>query len=532
MLSLSPLLVFPAFARPPTLRWIALALLGLAIAVLPPAAQGQPVPAALERALPEVRLTVVRGRVDVMPAGARAFAPALADTVLARGARVRTGDDGRAEITLSDGVTLALDPQTLLVVYGNASPAATAIPTTLLRGTVRVTSPPTSAAESAALATQALTVFPGRADATIAADLNGHISRVAVTRGRLRVRFGTNEYVLPAGRAVREEVGAAPSLMRPLPRAPVWRRPPSTRALSFGEPVDVEGIFGPGARVAGVNVTGYRVDIARDARFRDRLGEQHLGARETQLRFRSLNPGTWFVRLFALDPDRFESPPSAVARIEIVAPRVEPGELPTATRSGRRAALVIPPGFYCSLDGSQWMAADRPRPLDPARAYALRCGTAADGHDARATTLPADLVGPLAHAVRVTVPNAAAGGPTASSTLSIDLHDAEGRAVSLATVDVAADPDVVVEALRENEPRGRYTAGVRFPVALRQLHLRFTINRSLVLEETVDVPEVVVAAPAPTARVAPAPTVQVQVIRSAQPFHHPEDDEVPTDEEK
>ena len=113
------------------------------------------------------------------------------------------------------------------------------------------------------------------------------------------------------------------------------------------------------------------------------------------------------MRLFALDPDRFESPPSAVARIEIAAPRVDPGELPTATRPGRRAALVIPPGFYCSLDGSAWMAADRPRPLAPARAYALRCGTAADGRDARATTLPADLVGPLASVVRLSAPNAA-----------------------------------------------------------------------------------------------------------------------------
>jgi hypothetical protein len=516
---------------------IAGAILGLATALLLPAAAcAQPAPPAAARAQPEARLTVVRGRVDVMPAGARAFAPALADTVLGRGARVRTGDDGRAEITLADGVTLALDPQSLLVIYGSAATvapgAAPSTTTTLQRGTLRITSPAASTAESIPVATQALTVFPGRADATVSAALGGHITDLSVTRGRLRVRFGSNEYVLPAGRAVREEEGHAPGLLRPLPRAPVWRRPPSTRAISFGEPVDVEGIFGPGPRVPGVNVTGYRVDIARDASFRDRLGEQRLGPRETQLRFRSLNPGTWYVRLFALDPERFESPPSPVARIEIAAPRVEPGELATATRTGRRAALVIPQGFYCSLDGSQWMAADRPRPLDPARPYALRCGTAADGRDARATTLTADQVGPLASAVRLTPPNAAAGSDTASTTLSIDLHDAEGRPVSLATVDVAADPGVVVEPLRENEPRGRYTAGVRLPTAMRQARLRFTINRALTLEETVEVPEAVVAAPAPTARVAPPPSVQVQVIRAAEPFRHPEDEEVPTDEEK
>lgn len=513
-----------------------MALLGLAIAVLPASAWAQPSPTQIERGLPQVRLTVVRGRVDVMPAEGRSFAPALADTVLARGARVRTGDDGRAELTLSDGVTIALDPQSLLVVYGNAAPTAPGVApsstTTLQRGTLRITAAPTSTAESIPIATQALTVFPGRSDALVAAELGGHVTRVAVTRGRMRVRFGTSEYVLPAGRAVREEVGRPPSLMRPLPRAPQWRRAPSTRALSFGEPVDVEGIFGPGPRVPGVNVTGYRVDIARDARFRDRLGEQHLGPRETQLRFRSLNPGTWYVRLFAVDPEHFESPPSSVARIEIAAPRVDPGELPTATMAGRRAALVIPQGFYCSLDGSPWMAADRPRPLDPARAYALRCGTTADGHDARATTLTADQVGPLVHAVRLTAPNAPAGSATAAATLSIDLHDAEGRPVSLATVDVtAAEPDVVLDPLRETDPRGRYTAGVRLPVTVRELHLRVVINRTLTLEEAVEVPAVVFAAPVPAVRVAP-PTVQVQVIRAAQPFHHPEDDEVPTDEEK
>ncbi|MDO9019787.1 MAG: FecR domain-containing protein [Deltaproteobacteria bacterium] len=537
MLSLRAYPVLPTSARSPVARWIALTLLGLALALFAPPASAQPSPSALERALPAVRLTVVRGRVDVMPAGGRAFAPALADSPLARGARVRTGDDGRAELTLSDGVTLALDPQSLLVVYGNASPAAPGVApsttTTLQRGTLRLTAPPASTAESVPVATQALTVFPGRADATVSAELGGHITALAVTRGRLRVRFGSNEYVLPAGRAVREEEGRPPARLRPLPRAPQWRRPPSTRAISFGEPVDVEGTFGPGPRVAGVAVTGYRVDIARDASFRDRLGEQRLGPRETQLRFRSLNPGTWYVRLFALDPERFESPPSSVARIEIAAPRVEPGELPTATRAGRRAALVIPQGFHCSLDGSQWMPADRPHPLDPARPYALRCGTTPDGRDARATTLTADQVGPLVHTVALTPPNAAAGSPTAAGALSLDLRDAEGRPVSLAAVEVtAAEPGVVIEGLREVEPRGRYTAGLRLPLTTRQLRLRFTINHALTLEETLDVPEVVVAAPAPTARVAPPPTVQVQVIRAAQPFHHPEDDEVPTDEDE
>lgn len=509
-------------------------ILGLVSALAPSAAWAQPAPVAAPT--PEVRLTVVTGRVEVMTPGTRTFAPALADTVLARGTRVRTGD-GRAELTLSDGVTLALDPQSLLTLFGSAAATAPGVApsttTTLSRGTVRVTAPPGNAAraESIPIATQALTVFTGRADAVITAELGGHITRVANTRGRLRVRFGTNEYLLPALHAVREEEGRPPAPMRVLPRAPEWRRQPNTRALSFGEPVDVEGTFGPGRRgPAGSAVTGYRVDIARDERFRQRLGEQTLGPRETLLRFRSLNPGTWYIRLFSVDADRFESLPSSVARIEIAAPRVDPGELATATRPGRRASLVIPPGFYCSLDGAPFSTSDRPRPLDPARAYALRCGTTADGHDARATTLTAEQVGPVAHSVRVGAPTATAGSPAATTTITIDLHDAEGRPVSLADVNVAADPGVAVEPLRETEPRGRYTAGVQLPAALRQLHLRFTVNRTLTLVEEVDIPELVVSRPV-VAPAAPPPTTQVQVIRAAQPFRHPEDEDPPTDEE-
>lgn len=534
MLSLNVLPVFSPSARPTRLPWIALVILGLATALSPARSWAQSPPSTAPA--PEVRLTVVTGRVEVMAPGTRSFAPALADTVLPRGARVRTGE-GRAELTLADGVTFALDPQSLLTIYGSAAATPPGVPpsttTTLQRGTLRFAAPPANAnrPESIPVATQALTVFMGRADGVLTAELGGHITRVASTRGRLRVRFGTNEYLLPALHSVREEEGRPPAVMRVLPRAPEWRRQPNTRQISFGEPVDVEGTFGPGRRgPAGTAVTGYRVDIARDERFRQRLGEQHLGPRETLLRFRSLNPGTWYIRLFSTDADHFESLPSSVARIEIAAPRVEPGELATATRPGHRAALVIPNGFYCSLDGSPFATAERPRPLDPARAYALRCGTAADGHDARATTIAADQVGPVAHLVRVNTPTASANGPTATSTVSIDLHDAEGRPISLATVEVAGDPGVAIDPLREAEPRGRYTAGAQLPRALRELHLRFTVNRTLTIEDSIEVPEAVVPAP-----VAPPPTATtpptVQVIRAAQPFRHPEDEDPPTDEE-
>lgn len=63
----------------------------------------------------------------------------------------------------------------------------------------------------------------------IAADLGGRITRMAVWRGRMRVRMGTRKYLLTQGYGVQEEVGHRPGVLQQLPRAPVWRASPPTR---------------------------------------------------------------------------------------------------------------------------------------------------------------------------------------------------------------------------------------------------------------------------------------------------------------
>ena len=500
-------------------------------------ASAQPVAASVERPASSVRLVRVAGRVEVAVGDGRTFAPAVADTWLSRGSRLRTGDDGVAELAWTDGVTLLLEAQSLLTLFGNSAPAVPGMPpsttTTLHRGTLHLSAAPNGPrSEPMPLATTALTMFPGRADATLAAELGGHITRVAVTRGRVRVRFGTTEYIVPTQNAVREEMGRPPALMRLLPRPPEWRRAPSSHAVSFGEPVDVEGTFAPNHRPPTLfPITGWRLEVARDEGFHERASETRLDVRETRVRLRSLAPGTWFARLFAVDAEHFESSPSAPVRIEIAAPRVDPGALPTATQPGHRATLVIPPRFFCSLDGSPWMNEGRPMPLDPGRRYALRCGVSSDGHDARETSLDADRVGPLVHTVRLGAPVASRTGDLAAGTISLSLHDAEGRPVSLASIDVAAEDGVSADAMRETETRGTYSAGIRLPRGLRTARLRFTVNHALTLEESVDVPNAIVSEPAVTTRAAPPAAVQVQVIRSAQPFRRPDEDDPRPDEE-
>jgi len=59
------------------------------------------------------------------------------------------------------------------------------------------------------------------------------------------------------------------------------------------------------------------------------------------------------------------------------------------------------------------------------------------------------------------------------------------------------------------------TAGVRPPLTRREARLRVTVNRAVTLDETLEVPEPIVAAPVAVARAAPPPSVQVEVIREA-----------------
>ena len=503
-------------------------------------AQPAPPPSSL-RVEVMVRLLRVAGHVEVSPSEGAPFAPAVADTLLGRGARLRTADDGRAYVAWAGGLTLALDPQSLLTLFGNSAPTVPGVPavttTTLHRGVLHLVAPRENAAATTRtdltpVGTSTLTVFPGRADATVAAELGGHITRVSVTRGRVRVRFGAAEYLVPTQFAVREEAGRPPALLRLLPRAPEWRRAPSTRAVSFGEPVAVEGSFGPSRRAAtGLPVVGWRLEVARDESFHDLVTEERLGPQASRVRIPSLAPGVWFARLFAFDAERFESAASTTARIEIAAPHVEAGVEPTATQPGRRAALVIPTGFWCGVDGGPLVTAGRPMLLDPGRRYALRCGTSADGADARDTILDASRVGPLLHTLRLGTAVASTDGVTVSGTLAVSLRDAEGRTLSLAAIDVAGDPGVTADPMRETDVRGTYGAGLRYPRGLRTARLRFTVNHAAVFEETVELPQPTAATIAPAPR-PPAPAaVQVQVIRSATPFHRPEDDEPPPEEE-
>ncbi len=475
----------------------------------------------------EARLTEVRGEVEVTADGAH---PGRPGEVLGRGARVRTGAGSTAVLSLPNGATLSLAEHSQLVLFAAPTAPPPGVPpstmTTLVRGTLRIGSAPGNdpRTEQVPVNTLAATVFIGRADAVLAADLGGHIARIGVYRGRLRVRTPAREYLLPAGLGVLEEMGRPPPPFRLLPRPPTWRTAPPARVLSLGELVDVSGTYGPAAG-GGFAPAGWRVQVARDESFRDLVSDARVPAGTTRWTGHTLAPGAWFVRVYALDIDRFESGASPVARINIAAPGLLDGSAGTGS-PGRCAAIQAPRGFYCGLDGSTLAPAESPITLAPGRSHRLRCAASPDGRGARESTITAEQSGPLLHEVRLAPPVAGATGAEATGEITVLLRDAEDRPVPFATVEATATQGVTVGSFQETAPRGGYLALMRWPPGVRATRLRVAVNSAVTFEQDAAVSAVTVASPAPSpSRRGP---VTFEVIRAPVPHEPDDDDEVTT----
>lgn len=503
------------------------AAMAFAIPLLIPAttsAQPAPSPTTGEALSPtEARVVFVQGLVEVLTPTARPLQPG---EILHRGMRVRTSARARVTLALPNGSTLDLEDNALLTLF--TAPAARlddplADTTTLTRGTVRVHPSPSGLRTAPVpIRTEALTVWAGRADAMIAADLGGHVTRLAVWHGRMRVRVGSREYLLTQGYGVQEEVGRGPGVLRLLPRAPVWRSAPPPRVLTFGEPIDVQAMWSPNPRAAQANpATEWKVQVARDDTFRDLVVNERVPVSTTTYTGRRLAPGTYHMRVFAVDINRFESASSPVARIEVAAPVVIPA---SDTPEARHAALRIPAGFYCGLDGAALAAHSAPLRLHPGRPHRLRCALDARGRDAREHIIPAGLSGPLHREVEVTPPAADSEDGPATGVLSLRLRDATGEPVSLAHIEASASNGVTVGPVRETEARGVYTATVHWPRGVRATQLRFTVNEALQFDQEARVERVAVVPPRPAAQPARSASPGTwEVIRVAPP-RDPDDD--------
>ncbi len=421
----------------------------------------------------EATMQWFRGSVEVAAPG-QGTHPATAGEVLTRGARVVVGEGAAAEVRLANGTTLELNERSSMMMFASPQPSPPdqppSITTTLQRGVLRIRMGEQQAAHPAMLmpvGTASTTVFVGRSDAMLAADLGGHITRIATHRGRIRVRANTREYILRAGQGVTEEFGRPPTPIRTLPAAPAWLATPPARIISGGEPVEVSVAYGLRGNAAPA---AWRLQVARDADFHDLVVNERRPADARRWESAQLTAGPWYARVMALDAERFEGPASPTAYVFVAAPRVVPGRLAEGATPGRVATVEVPDGFRCGLDGAPPRAVEAPIPLVPGREHALFCLSDTGRFDLRGISVTAAQSGPLVREVSLR------GVSWGESVLGLRLRDAEGHGVPYADVTVTNDQGVTVDPVREASERGVYNAAIHWPRGVNRARFRFTIN--------------------------------------------------------
>jgi hypothetical protein len=197
----------------------------MALLLLPSSALAQAAPYATRGPLagtspsPTATLSPLRGWVEVATGtgpSAESHAARPGET-LSRGARLRVGENGAAEITLSNGAVLEVGERSNLTMFTATATSPEQVPSTtstLTRGVVRVRMAPGTAARTAALipiGTDSVTVFVGRSDGVISVDDGGAVTRVSVLRGRARVVTAERDFALTAGSGVIAEPSRAPA---------------------------------------------------------------------------------------------------------------------------------------------------------------------------------------------------------------------------------------------------------------------------------------------------------------------------------
>ncbi len=449
----------------------------------PPAWSQASAPRAVRYTLPrglEARLSWARGDVSLWSAdGGRR--PARDGEVLTRGLRVRVGRGGGAEVALRNGATIELMERTQVVMFASSAEDAPDRPplttTTLRFGTLRFRAGPRPPGAPAlvAVATSAAVVYLGRGDGELTADEGGHMTRIAVHRGRAPVTTERGSFVVRAGHGAVQRGAQRPRPEVALPAAPRWLIPPPERVVSGGGPVDVSCMYAlPRGRPER-----WRVELARDPSFRERVSTHVLPGRTDLWIARDLTPGRYYARVAALDEDALAGLPSPVASWTVAAPTVLRGRAASGEDRGRPSLVAMPRGFYCSLDGMALTSADAPLRLEPARPHGLRCAPTPDGRRAREYTIDGAAAGPLGHEVRLYT---GAGG---DGVLGVTLRGGDGAPVPYADVRVESPDGLAVGSVREADARGDYTAAVRWPEGATRARLRFTVNGVERFEETV-----------------------------------------------
>lgn len=447
--------------------------------------------AAPTRTEPDAILTQTLNTVEIgAPTGrrARGLDP------LFRGTTVSTGSASTAEVTFADETQLRMSEQTTVVILGETNTRvrrlAGAGDTTLVRGTLRaflenLSAPPAApapgrpaaAARPAARAparplairTARGRVMLGSGEAGLSAAANGAVT-LSVYRGQSRIQSGARSVVVREGFAVRAEEGRALTQHR-LPVAPVWTVAPPPLVFAVDDRGRFEASWRVGDAPPGAPPPAaheWHVQVARDPSFLSLAVDTHLAPGDPRMAIPALAVGDYFVRVSAVDADRFEGPFAPVSRVRVVNPR------PVPTAVAYRSLLILGQGLRCGLDGAATEPVTAPISLERRASHTLRCALEGRDDSPAEGVIPALSRSPLTLVTRLVVPEVRAR----EGHVRVRVIDHEGEDLRREDLRVRVSPGVTAGDLTapSSPDPGVFLLPVRWTEAVREFQVTVEVS--------------------------------------------------------
>jgi opacity protein-like surface antigen len=447
---------------------------------------------------PDARVTAIHNKVE---SATPAVHSSFTNEPLSRGNTVSTEVSSHAEVTFRDTTRVQLGEQTLVVILGDASSKAAvrsgANDTTLVNGSLRAHLGD-FAGKQTTVATPGARVDLGKGEAKLSVD-EEKSTRLAVYSGTSSLSSAGKSVAVKDGFGSKAKLGKPPTPPRPLPDAPTWTTPPprtllalditgaagSTGATGGGVGADgaqLTATYGPLAGGKGPAAQRWHVQLARDEKFNDFVVDATVPAEIVKLETKQLPSGTYYVRVAAIDADKFEGKFGATSITHVLAAKL------VASAAGKRAAVEPPKGSFCGLDGAPLAEVLAPLELTPAHAHVLKCAEKLDGEGATELTIGEELAGAVT--IVATPGTKTAGGGARLVTLT--LRDAAGAPVTGAKVTATiATPatesgGATVDPPAETATKGTYAALVHVPAGVKSVRVSLAVAGAGTQEIQVD----------------------------------------------
>jgi LysM repeat protein len=289
---------------------------------------------------PDAKLTSVYNRVEVQAPDTR---PGRVNDPLFRGNRVSTEAVSAASVTFRDETQVHLGERTLVVILGDTSSATpkSAAETTLVTGNLRAWMAKSKSASSApvAITTKSARVrMEGVAgEAQVSADAT-QTTRLSVYSGNSKITAARKTESVAAGFGSKAELGKPPERPKPLPYPPVWTAgsPEVLIDRGAGAPSFVaEYAIPEGASADRARVASWHVQIAHDTQFHQIVVDRVVNREVKRVEAPAPTPGRYFVRVSAINDDRFEGGFGRVIPFGVIKAEINP------TPAGRHVALTL-----------------------------------------------------------------------------------------------------------------------------------------------------------------------------------------------